>query len=97
MLKLRKAPPGVRIEAGKCMDADQAFRRSSLKRLSAEPTMKKARKQPINATTPDAARPITRMSQEEMQMPMKARDALRKSLFDAKAAANAIDAAGQGS
>jgi hypothetical protein len=36
------------------------------------------------------------MSQEEMQMPMKAREALRKPLFDAKAAANAIDVAGQG-
>jgi hypothetical protein len=36
------------------------------------------------------------MSQEEMQMPMKARDALRKSLFDAKAAAIAIDVAGEG-
>jgi hypothetical protein len=58
--------------------------------------MKKARKQPINATTADPVRSIPRMSQEEMQMPMKAREALRKSLFDAKAAANAIDVAGQG-
>jgi hypothetical protein len=96
MLKLRKAPPGVRIEAGEWMDADRAFRRSSLKSTSAQPTMKKARKQPINATTADAVRPITRMSQEEMQMPMKAREALRKSLFDAKAAAIAIDVAGEG-
>jgi hypothetical protein len=31
-----------------------------------------------------------------MQMPMKAREALRKSLFDRKAAAIAIDVAGQG-
>ena len=58
--------------------------------------MKKARKQPINATTPDAARSITPMSQEEMQMPMKAREALRKYLFDVKAAANAMDVVGEG-
>jgi hypothetical protein len=58
--------------------------------------MKKARKQPINATTLDAARPITRMSQEEMQMPIKAREALRKSLFDAKAAAIAVDVGREG-
>jgi hypothetical protein len=61
MLKLRKAPAGVRIEAGKRMDADRAICRSSLKRTCAEPTMKKARKQPINATTPEGARPITPM------------------------------------
>jgi hypothetical protein len=58
--------------------------------------MKKARKQPINATTADAARPIPRISQEEMQMPVKAREALRKSLFGAKAAANAMDVVGEG-
>jgi hypothetical protein len=96
MLKLRKALPGVRIEAGEWMNPDQAFRRSSLKSTSAQPTMKKARKQPINATTAAVARPIPRMPQEEMQMPMKARKALRKSLSDAKAAANATDVAGQG-
>jgi hypothetical protein len=53
--------------------------------------MKKARKQPINATTPDAARWITRMSHKEMQMPMKGREGARKSLFDAKAAAIATE------
>jgi hypothetical protein len=58
--------------------------------------MKKDRKQPINATAPDTAQSIPRMSQEEMQMPLKAREALRKSLFDRKAAAIAIDVAGQG-
>jgi hypothetical protein len=58
--------------------------------------MKKARKQPINATTADPVRSIPRMSQEEMQMPVKAREALRKSLFGAKAAANAMDVVGEG-
>jgi hypothetical protein len=53
--------------------------------------MKRARKQPINATTPDAVRSITPMSHEEMQMPMKAREALRKSLFDATACAIATE------
>jgi hypothetical protein len=96
MLKLRKALPGVGIEAGEWMDADRAFRRSSLKSTSTQPTMNKARKQPINATTPDTAQSIPRMFQEEMQMPLKAREALRNSLFDAKAAAIAIDVAGQG-
>jgi hypothetical protein len=36
------------------------------------------------------------MSQEEMRMPIKAREALRKSLFDANAAANAIDVVSEG-
>src|SRR6267143_2998705 len=73
LLKLRKAPAGVRIEAGERMDADRAVCRSSLKRTCAEPTMKKARKQPINATTPDAPRGRSREhSHEEMQMLMKA-------------------------
>jgi hypothetical protein len=58
--------------------------------------MKKARKQPINASTPDAARASRERPHEEMQMSMKGREALRKSLSDAKAAAIAIDVGREG-
>jgi hypothetical protein len=53
--------------------------------------MKKARKQPIYATTPDAARRSRERSLEDIKMPMKGREALRKSLFDAKAVAIATE------
>src|ERR1700754_469926 len=96
MLKLRKALPGVRIEAV-THGCRSSVCRSSLKSACAQPTMKKARKQPINATTLDAARLFPRtFSLRKMQMSMKGREALRKSLFDAKAAAIAIDVGREG-
>jgi hypothetical protein len=58
--------------------------------------MKKARKQPIYATTPMPRGRSGERSHEEMQMSMKGREARRESLFDAKAGAIAIDIAREG-